>query len=579
MHHRLTRLVTRPLAPIVLAAALSLVACGGGSGSSGGGAGDTPQSNGVSTAASFPVGLAVGSPADVGSASVLTAAAPSGLQFALDWSRAAWHALTRGDGRQLARLTALAMPGSVAHAAGTGAPELVEAADLIRKALEGDTSVDLATLIDLAGLFGVGGGDAACYGPQVAYANHQDGPLGTESGTLPSGDVGLWRATDAATSQPCVVAQLRKRISGAKRQGLQGLLMAATMRRTVAASSSLSMPTAGSSTDLTTAYQAALALILPSITVDAATVAQDGSGTYTYRLVVSHGTGANAKRGEMILRHTPGGSDTVYSGTLQVAGFVLDNDPAFGCADQVDSGTGLYKTARVSSLSYSRNSATVKFGSRSAQYCGHPSAGVGSDDAAQVATFTVDHQLDPSAKIAGTNRGSTLGWRGNFTRYAGDFDKDSAAGTFLLAWQAGTGDDKSRALAATGAYNSATGVRSIDGYYAYADEISTTSGALQGMICNWAGPGNSHATNALFQSQSATLASGATTFVLASSLITYAPTVSCSSTTTEFDADGDHTLAGGEGLGTAASLDGLTGGHATVDNELRSRGWSAPTLF
>ncbi len=578
MPHQPHRFAARSLAPLAIAAALSMAACGGGSSS---GTGETAQGTGVSTAASFPVGLAVGSPADVGGASVLSAAAPSGWQIALDWSRAAWQALTHGDGRQLARLAALAMPGSLAHADAGGAPELVEAADLIRKALEGDTSIDLAGLLDLAGLFGVGVNNAACYGPQVAYANHQDGPMGTGSGTLPSGDVGLWLATDAPSGQPCVVAQLRKRITSAKRQGLQGLLMAATMRRTVAASSSLAMPAAGGSTDLTAAYAASLALLLPSasITVETATIALDSAGTYTYRLVLSHGSGANAKRGEMLLRHLPGASSSSYSGTLQVAGFVLDNDAAFGCDDQIDSGTGLYQTARVSTLKYSRNDATIQFGSRSAQYCGHPSAGAGSDDAAQVASFTVDHQLDPTAKISGSSRGGTLGWRGNFTRYAGDFDKDSAAGTFLLAWQAGTGDGQSRALAATGTYNSATGVRSVDGYYAYADEISTTTGALQGMICNWAGPGNSHATNTLFQSQSASLASGATTFALASSLITYAPTVSCSSTTTEFDANGDGTLGAGEGAGTTAALDGLTGGRASVDAELRSRGWSAPTLF
>jgi hypothetical protein len=307
----------------------------------------------------------------------------------------------------LARLAALLVPGAAAYADGGSSPELVESAELLRKALEGDSTIDLATLIDLAGLFGVGGADANCYGPQVAYASHEDGPGG--SGTLPTGDVGLWIATDAASGQPCAVAQLRKRISGAKRQGLQGLLMAATMRRTVAASSTLAMPASGGSTDLTSDYQSAIDRLLPASTptADAATISLDGVGTYTYRLVLSHGSGANAKRGEMILRHTPGSSDTVYSGTLQVAGFALDSDAAFGCSDQTDAGTGLFKSARVSSLKYSRDGGTVKFGSRSGQYCGHPVAGSGSDDAAQVATFTTDHQLDPTVKVNGATRAST----------------------------------------------------------------------------------------------------------------------------------------------------------------------------
>jgi hypothetical protein len=474
------------------------------------------------------------------------------------------------------------MPTSTAHAAMGGTPDLMDAAELLRRILDGDTGVPLAAMVDLPALFGANGTDAGCYGPQVLYASHQDGATGSESGQLPSGDVGLWLATDAASGQPCAVAQMGKRVLGAKRQGMQGLLMAAIMRRTVAISSTLTMPSAGGSTDLTTALRAALVLLAPAspLTIEAATIGLNSGGTYTYRLVANNGaSGAGAKRGEMILRHTPGSSDTVYAGTLQVAGFTLENDAAFGCSDEIDAATGLYKVARVGSIKYSRNGTSIAFGSRSAQYCGHATAGSGSNDAAQVATFTSDNQIDAAQQISGSTRGTVLGWRGNFTRYAGDFNKDSAAGNFLLAWQAGTGDSHARALAATSSVSAATSVRTIDGYYAYADEIAATSGALLGMICNWAGPGNSHSTGLQFQSQRATLASGASLFALGSSLITYAPTVSCASTTTQFDVDANGTLAVGEGVGTSASLDGLTGANTTVDQELRARGGGAHSLF
>jgi hypothetical protein len=380
-----------------------------------------------------------------------------------------------------------------------------------------------------------------------------------------------------------VAAQLRKRIASAKRQGLQGLLMAAVMRRAVSAGG-LSLPSAGTSIDIKTQTAAALAPASLPATVDTATLSLDSTGkTFTYRLVLaSTATGASAKRGEMILRHTPGTTFSDYSGLLQVAGFALDNDVAFGCDDQMDGGN--FKVARVSTLSYSRASNAMSFASRSSHYCGHPTAGVGANDAAQVASFDAKGELDPKVKVPGRSRGATLGWRGDYTRYAGDFDKTTAEGKFLLAWQAGPNDSHSRALAATGALNAATGDRTIKGFFAYADEISNAGTAidLQGMICNWAGPGNSHAPKLRFQSQVATLASGATAYTLGSSLITYAPTVKCDTNPTGtmlFDVDANKTLDATEGKGTVSNLDSLTGTRTTVQQEITSRGWGRPSLF
>ena len=38
-------------------------------------------------------------------------------------------------------------------------------------------------------------------------------------------------------------------------------------------------------------------------------------------------------------------------------------------------------------------------------------------------------------------------------------------------------------------------------------------------------------------------------------------------------------LTVGEGLATANNLDGLSGANTTVDQEVRSRGWTRPSLF
>lgn len=569
---------------LALASLLAIAGCGGGGGDTTASTTSTtttttttpPATSTVSTAASFPVGLSIGSPGDVAAGAAVSA---SPVRVALDWGRAAWQALTLGDGPGLQRLALAATPFGEAHAAGERTPGLAAATTLIGKVLDGDTSVSLASVIQLGALFGQGGGNAACYGPSLDYASHQDAGPGPAAGRLPGGDLGLWLATEPGSGEPCAVAQMDRRIDGAKAQGLQALIVAALMRGTVARSNTLAMPAAESSTDLTSALGSVFATALPlvPVTVEQASIALDGAGQYTYRLVLSGGTGIQAKRGEMTLRHAPGASAAAYTGTLQVAGFMLDNDAAFGCTDQVDAGTGAFKVARVSTLKYSRSGSTIEFGSRSASYCGHPDTATAGGLASQVAAFAGDGQLDPAVKISGTAKAASKGWRGNFTRYAAAYDKDSGAGSFLLAWQAGTGDSHARAMAATA--TASGGARTVKAYYAYAADVATTTGALQGMICNWAGPGNSHVPAASFQSQAATLAAGATTFVLDSSLITYAPTVSCSSTSTQYDVDANGTLAAGEGVGTAAQLDVPAGSGTTVDAEIRSRGYTPPALF
>lgn len=577
----------QPRLVALAAVAAMLTACGGG-----GGAGSAGTTNDVVTpsavSTSFPTGLAVAAPSDL-AATTTTAAARlpwDGLRFAADWGRAAWGALQAGDAARLAQLATALLPLGQAYAgSGAGRAEIVDMAAKIEAVLSGDTSVSLAGVLDLGGLFQQGG-NANCYGPQMLYASHQDGT--PDAGQLPGGDLGLWLETEAASGQPCVVAQLGRRTFGVKHKTRQGLLLMAAMRATVAGSGTLSMPAAGASTDLTTAFATVLHAVplFATTTVHAATVSRDSTGaTYTYRLALSKGSGTAAKTGEVVLQHTPGADKTIYDGVMRVAGFELDSDPAFGCADKTSG--GLYQRAHVTTLRYSRNGASVDFGARSSNYCGAPAATTDADYAGQVASFTSGGELDPAQKIpmgppaSAVTAGSSTGWRGSFERFGGDFDKDTGAGNFLYAWQAGTGDSHARALAATASYNSVSDERTVKGYFNFIGDIATTDGSLLGMICNWAGPGNNHTPVARFQSQIATLASAATTFSVTpgNSKITYAPTVSCSSTTTSFDANADATLAAGEGVGTSQALDAPASGSVTVNDEIVSRGYSKPGYF
>lgn len=604
MHSRKTR-YTFPgrLMPLVVVA---VSACGGGGTSTTTNTNDTTTNTNsptrVSESQTYPTGLAVGSPADVSDGTSTLAAVNepvSGIRFALDWSRAVWDAIQRSDRSALARLASFAVPVNPAHAA-AGGHGMVAAADLLEKVLDGDATLTppaLGGLVKLRALFGdaaEANTNASCYGPSVLYEGHPNASGGVSpNGTLPSGDVGIWLAdeTTGSVTEPCVVAQLSRRVRGTKGQTQQALLMAAMMRRAVEASAgSLAMPSAGASTDLTTVFASRLsALGVAEANVVSATIGLNAGGTvYTYRLVLTNGgSGSTAKRGEMILRHTKGSSATVYSGVLQVSGFTADTDSAFGCEDEKFS-DGKYRAASVTTVKYSRNLANVAFSTRQARYCGHPASmtAAGTDDGSEVASFTSGNELDPSASLpAGptVNRGASRGWRGNFTRYAGDYHRGTGVGDFLLAWQAGSGDSHSRTLAAKGEMNMATGERTVNGYYAYGSPIDTPSASFVqlGMICNWAGPGNVHTPQLKFQSQKATRSATAPSFIrVGSDKITYAPTNSCDSPVTmRFDQNANSALEAGEGNSVTNALDGLSSGITTVNAEVVSRGWTKPSLY
>lgn len=543
---------------LVLAFPLLLSACGGG-GSSGGELASalvtdtTTTRTSPSASESFPTSLVVASPAELGSTAVAAATTARALAVPLG--------------------------------AGAGRAELTDMGARIEAVLAGDTGVSLGGLLSFGNLF-LQGSNAGCYGPQLLYANHEDGS-GTASGLLPGGDLGLWLPTDTASGQPCVVAQLNARTAGVKHATRQGLLLMAAMRATITRSGGvLALPAAGFRTDLTTPFSTVLAALpaLTGWTVHAATVSLDPFGkTYTYRLAVSRDAGTSAGRsGEIVLQHRPGATAASYSGVLRVAGFDLASDATFGCSDRMTSGR--YQRARVTTVRYSRQADQIDFGARSGQYCGAPADLADTDYASQVASFTTN-ELDPAEQLPAGAPGSAVvagtstGWRGNFDRFGGRYDRTTGAGQFLYAWQAGTGDSHARALAVRSSYDSTADSRTVQGYFAFTDALATTDGSLLGMVCNWAGPGAVHTPAARFQSQTATLTGLASTFVATASHLGYAPTNACASTTTVFDANADGTLAAGEGQGTLPALDAPASPAVSVQDELVSRGYRQPGYF
>lgn len=582
--HTSTRL-TLALSALATAA---LTACGGGSSSSTATTNDTTSTDtAASSTTAFPTGVSVASPASLSStSSVVVSAQLSPATQWQDWAVATWEAIRHGDMHQLAQLASWPLPFGQALASADKIPEAKVAASEIEAVAKGSRTLSQIGL-NVDHLFNATSVNAGCFGPTITYANHDDGT--PASGMLPSGDLGMWVATDTDTSQPCAAAELNKRLNKVKKQSHQAMLMMAAMRRAVAASTTLSMPSAGATTDLTSAMSTAISAVASSASIGAATISLNGAGTqYTYRLVVSRGTGASAESAEIVIRHTPGASATQFTGVMAITvSQLLQQSPAtdaMGCSDQTTTigSTTYYKAATATTLRYDRNGTALKFGTRSGNYCGAPSSS-STNYLADIASTDANGELDPAIHLSGGNtRGTTTGWRGNFGRFAGDLDKDTQAGDFVYVWQAGNLDGAGRGFAVHTTYNSSTEARALNAYYGYTAAITGTSAgtsSLLGMICNWAGPGNSHTPNGNFQSQGLTLASSATSWTLGSSLITYAPTVSCnSSSSMTFDANANGSIGTGEGASTTHNLDSK-GTSTSVETEIESRGYAKPTYF
>ena len=155
---------------------------------------------------------------------------------------------------------------------------------------------------------------------------------------------------------------------------------------------------------------------LASAVVHAASLSLDSAGsTYTYRLALANGaSGAGARLVEVVMTHAKGSGPVVSNGVMRVAGFTLSNDAAMGCEATKDGATNLYQLAHLSTVKYSRDGATLAYGSRNGNYCGHPSATTVADYGAQIASLTSGAELDPSVKVSGNLRCTSTGWRGNF---------------------------------------------------------------------------------------------------------------------------------------------------------------------
>lgn len=377
--------------------------------------------------------------------------------------------------------------------------------------------------------------DATCYGPEVIYQNHPNSPGGTQDGTLPTGDVGLWFPNDTNDDGTiaCAAAQLNSKTNGIANQANTALKVFAAMNCLIQNDSTLDFPTTdGDSENLTAALDAALSSTdnatynitsaLLSLTQSSTTSDIEDINTtntsfdlYTYEVTFTE-TADSSRTYRVSLDHIPlSSSGSLYLGRVTLS-FPFDDTTQGNCPDS--------ELLRAASITYYRNTLTeLNFQANSAGYCNrtqNPFSDTGTLDPAN--TYVEDLTEN--------------GWGYDWETFTASFNTEDLTGGYVYLWQAGRNDSHARILNID-----RSDELSATAYFGFGEDVpGGTSGLIDGMICNWAGPGNTHTPKELIQRQVMSRASTQDNFSADSSNITYAPTNSCNydgTGTFTFDSD------------------------------------------
>ena len=485
---------------------LGLAGCGGGS------SGSPSTSTAIDGAGVFPAGLAVASPVGMEVGSVTLAQASPAVRL-----QALALALFQGDLATAKQLASRLIPVGDAQAAASRSPRYMKSANTVNALLTGTTTPRTGVGFN-ADKFLKSPVNAGCYGPTVLYQGHPDWTSGTPAatGTLPSGDVGIWTAVDTATDWVCAAAQLDARMDGVALRSNTSLMTLASLIN-VANTAGKSLPAVGATVDLKTEMNVAFS---PDVTFTAATISQPVAGSYSYSVAFSFTHGSGTRNAEIRLSHAPGTSKNEYSGLLTYA-------VTRGAGDLQNCPGASGGTVDVGTLKYTRTTRTaMTLVHREGNYCG---AGTATPLATSYATFSGDGQLDPAGKWTGTK-----GWANNFNRFGAVYDPTTLRGNYTFGWQAGFNDGNTRVFNIGLNYDTATEARSGEAYFGYGDDIASSTGTIKGFICNWAGPNSSHTLKDFFQRQNISFNDTTGKWrpsleAASSSNITYAPTNACTS--------------------------------------------------
>ena len=411
--------------------------------------------------------------------------------------------------------------------------------------LEGDEISDCSFDITL---FFNNSEDAECYGPQVSYQNHPDGT--PSSGTLPTGDLGIWSENEGSTNESCASAQLNSRIAGVSDKAFGAMqVLASTI--CVANNNSVTL-SADTTSDLTSEMNSMTTENSIDVTFSNAdiypTTNSDGNTMYIYNVELTYTDGSDTTEFTLNMKQVAGSSDGEYSGIINFK-FNDDNFSGMNC-----SGFGATEVTKSGSLFYDVTSSNVNFEYRTANFCGADQNPFASD-------MSLDFTNVVSSSFDATS--SSNGWGDDGNLFIASFDPETGDGNYSYSWQAGYLDSHSRAFNVNLQTNSS--VQTGEAYFGYGYDLDDENldGSIVGFLCNWAGPGNNHSTFLVEKAQKQVISYDSTNEIFTSDssqlAITYAPTNSCDATAAFlYDTDADGSLADETGSVVTNDLIDLT---------------------
>ena len=324
-----------------------------------------------------------------------------------------------------------------------------------------------------------------CYGPALDYTNH---PSDNSSGQLPTGDLGLWVENEPGTNQACAAAKLNELVAKAA-YNVDLAIGSMTMMVCTAALLGKELP-ADSSTILDLSVQLG-SLPGTTIQVDKATIKKAS-------LISGDGYQTNL---EATINNKPIILSVIHDAT---------NNKGLMQIETTESSHNGGADARGTSVVYELSDTSIKYKmiSSRAQPIGNstPEVSYATDGQVTLQSGEDTHVMQAQINTA------------------------DGYGSLAYAWKAGGGDDHYRALnVVTESANNGSG----RAYYGYVPSPASSSEVINldlananaGMICNWAGPGNSHTVADKVQYQGLSLSNG--DWIASSSNITYVPTTSC----------------------------------------------------
>ncbi len=334
-----------------------------------------------------------------------------------------------------------------------------------------------------------------CYGPSVLYRNHPDATGGDPSPAhLPSGDLGVFDTAES-TGEACVAAKMNE-MTGKVRKTVQESIETGKRALCFANVLGKELPTEeGDELDLTEDVNTAL----EEIAADLSKKGKLSFSTIKIKLVEAAETGnvfqtevqADIPRGSLWTRVVT----KKYSDT-HTKGYV------WGVFTKSTTATALQAPAQndpdVFSVIYDKEGDVIKFE-------GTKSVAQSTQDKSALNT-SKDSLFESDKRV----RVATSGNPG-YAHVMANLDSATGAGEMIFMWTAGSAQEEQRTLHAKVTASGDT--RSGWGYFGFGPKLGDFRAAVKGgsvpaaqqsidkMICNWAGPNNSHTGIAYAQKQ------------------------------------------------------------------------------